>query len=433
LKKTASAIVQDGQGWYGLTLTVRESKISDLKIYPDRTLDQLKKMFAGQPCGVALDDAAGYLFNLTLPFTGRRKIKLVINSQLEEMLPFPVEDMVVDFQELGANGTVLAAAVARSVVADVNGGRPGRNISVRSLAALHALRWFGLLPHQNLVFLNSIGNSVVIMALEMKRLVRLRHFFKSHGAAATISALQEIAETWGSTGVRYIMVCEADSLPEKEAIERVLGISIEFLRLGDYIVGADLPAHYWAGVGAALMALNSKGEISLSGSRTQRVSGSKGLGIYVSGGLAGLSLLVLGISSLDFYLKQRTYDSLQREPNRIYRTAFPKAPPPKDAARAFEEKIRGLDSQESGTRVKVAPLQILEEISCALEPQVDVKLNEFTADGNEFTMAGTTVSFAALDKTKVALQQIKCANGVELQSVDMAPGAQVRFRFRGKL
>jgi type II secretory pathway component PulL len=217
-------------------------------------------------------------------------------------------------------------------------------------------------------------------------------------------------------------------------IERALGINIELLELDDYVKGERLPTQSWAGLGAALMALNPKGEINLSGERYHSFSGRDRAGLYVTGGLAGLSLLVLGLSSLDFYLKQRTYDYLSKEPNRIYRATFPKAPPVKDVATTFDEKIRTLNREQgSPTENGADPLALFDEISSKIDPKVDVKLNEFVADEKEFAISGTTVSFASLDKIKAALQQIKGASTVELQSVDMASGGQIKFRFRGKL
>jgi hypothetical protein len=434
LRKTASAIVQDKGGWYGLTLAATDREISDVKVYSGHSLDELKKMFGNQPCGVALDDTAGYLFNLTFPFKGRRKIGLVLGGQLEEMLPFPIEDMKIDFQELGTDGAVLAAAVPRSALADLNGQRQIRSVSLQSLAALHALKRFKLVPQDDLIFLHCTGNSAVVMAFEGRRLVHLRHFFRSHQAGALIRALQEITAETGSSHLRYVMVGGEDGPSEKALVERALNISIELLELGDYVKGEHLPAQSWAGVGAALTALNPKSEINLSGERYHSFSAQDRAGLYVTGGLAGLSLLLLGLSSLDFYLKQRTFGYLSSEPNRIYRAAFPKAPPVKDVARTFEEKIRNLNREQGGaTENGTNPIALFDEISSKIEPQLDVRLSEFLADEKEFAIAGTTVSFASLDKIKAALQQIKGASSVELQSVDMASGGQIRFRFKGNL
>ena len=291
-----------------------------------------------------------------------------------------------------------------------------------------------LMPQENTVFLNCTGNSTVVMLFERNRLINLRHFFRSPQAGATISALKEIAEQTDLSDARYLMVGGEDGPVEKQLIERALGITVELLTLNDYVIGEDVPAQSWAGLGAALMALNAKGEINLSGERYRPLSGSNRVSLYASGGLAALSLLVLGLSSFDLYLKQRTYNFLSSEPYRIYRTVFPKAPPVKDVLRTFEERIQRLNREEGGGKENEAnPLLLLDQISSKIDPQIDVRLSEFVADDKEFAIGGTTVSFASIDKIREALRRINGASSIELQSVDMAPGGQVRFRFRGKL
>jgi hypothetical protein len=434
LTKTASAIVQYKEGWHGLTLTVKDKEVTDVKVYTGHSLEDLKLLFAKQPLGVALDNASGYLFNLNFPFHGRRKISLVIGGELEEMLPFPVEDMLIDFQETDEEGKVLAAAVPSSVVADFNGRKRIRNITFQSLAVLRALRWFSLIRQENLVFINCSGNTVVIMTFKGGKVVHLRQFFRSPQSNSLTEPLQEIAKDSDFARASYVMVSDDDTLAEKEIIELALGISVHVPTLDDYVYGESLPAWAWAGIGSALIALDPKGEISLSGEHYRALSGTTRAALYVTASMAGLSLIILGLASLNFYSKQSAYEYLSAEPNRIYRTAFPKAPPVKDVARTFEDRIRKLDKDQGSSSEPAAnPLALLNEISGRIEPQVDVKVSEFLADEKEFALAGTTTSFASLDKIKAALGQIKGTSALELQSVDLAAGGQVRFRLRGKL
>ncbi len=426
--------MQDKEGWYGLTLTATDRDISDVRVYPGSSLDELKNLFDKQPCGVALDDATGYLFNLNLPFKGRRKIGLVLGGQLEEMLPSPIDEMVLDFQELGADGAILAAAIPRSSVTDLGATKDVRNVSLQSLAALYAVRCFKLLPPEHVVFIHCTGNSAVIMVFDGQRLIHLRHFFRSSQAAATISALREIADLTDLSDARYLMIGAEDGPIEQQSIETALGITVELLELSDYISGENVQGQSWAGVGSALMALNPKGEIDLSMERHRPLSDSDRLGLYLTAGLAGVSLLALGLCSLDLYLKQRTYSFLSSEPNRIYRAAFPKVPPVRDVVRTFEEKIESLNGTVGNERRNEnSALSLLDEISGKIEAQLDVKLSEFSFDEKEFAVAGTTISFVSIDKIKDALQQAKGARSVELQSIDKVPGGQVKFKFKGNL
>ena len=434
MTNTASAIVQHKDGWYGLTLTIKDKEISDVKVFTDCTLEELKLRFAKDPLGVALDNSSGYLFNLTFPFRGHRRISLVIGGELEEMLPFPVEDMMIDFQEVGEEGKVLTAAVPRTTLEDFKGKNKVRNVTFQSLAVLRALRWFRRIHQENLVFINCSGNTAVIMTFKGGKVVHLRQFFRSPQSSSLTEPLQEIAKDSDFARASYIMVSDDDTLPEKEIIELALGISVDVPTLDEYVNGESLPAWAWAGIGSALTALDPRGEINLSGERYRALSGSTRAVLYVTASMAGLSLIILGLASLDFYSKQKAYEYLSAEPNRIYRMAFPKAPPVKDVARTFEDRIRKLDRDQGSSLEPAAnPLALLNEISGRIEPQVDVKLSEFLADEKEFALAGTTTSFASLDKIKAALGQIKGTSPIELQSVDLAAGGQVRFRFRGKL
>ena len=434
MRKIASAILEHKEGWYGISFTIKDKELTDVKVYTGYALEELKKLFEMRPCGVALDNSSGYLFSLAFPFSGRRKIGLVINGELEGRLPFPMDETITDFLELGSEGMVLAGVVPRGAGAGLGGKRNSNHITLQSLAVLRALRWFKLIPMGPLVYVNCFGNTAVIMAFSEGKLVHLRQFFRSFHSTALIEAVQVIASDVDFYGASYIMVGDEEAIVEKQSIEHALGVSVRFPSVADHVREEGLPEWSWAAIGAALIALDPKGELNLSGERYRTFAGPGRLGFYASGALAGLGILVLGLSFLDLQLKGQTLAYLSGEPGRIYKTAFPKAPPVKDVARAFEERIKKLEREEGPAADNPAdPLALLNEISSRIEPGVDVKLSEFTADEKEFAIAGTTVSFAAVDKIKAGLEQLKGATGIELQSVDMASAGQIRFRFRGKL
>ncbi len=433
MRKKACALVQHKDGWYALSLTATDHEIGDLRVYPGDTLEGLKNAFDGEPCAIAFDDAEGYLFNLALPFKGRRKISLVLPAQLEEMLPFPIDEMNIDFQEIGAEGEILAAALPRSLLDGLGGARHVRNVSLQSLSALYAVKCFKLLPHETAVFIHCTGSSAVIMVLGDQRITHLRHFIRSPQAGATINALREITSQMEVSGAHWIMVAGEDGAAEKQLIELALGISIDLLNLNDYISGENLKGHHWAGVGAALCALHPRGEINLSGQGRRSVSPLQGTAVYTAGGLACITLVLLGLSFLDLYAKQRTLSFLSREPNRLYRTVFPKVPPARDVIKAFEERIEAVGQSDRSKGKGDGPLRLLSEMSAKIDPSIDVKLTEFAVDDKEFSVSGTTVSFGSVDKIKEGLQQMSTAAAVELQSIDRVAAGQVRFKFRGKL
>jgi hypothetical protein len=145
-----------------------------------------------------------------------------------------------------------------------------------------------------------------------------------------------------------------------------------------------------------------------------------------------VGILALGFSYLDYFFKERAYQYLAAEPNRIYSTTFPKSPPIKDPARMFREKIKALDV-ESGPLSAANPLALLDGISKKIPPDIDVKVSEFVADNKEFTLSGTTVSFASVEKVKAGVEQIKGVSGVEMQNLEVGANKQVKFKIKGRI
>jgi type II secretory pathway component PulL len=154
-----------------------------------------------------------------------------------------------------------------------------------------------------------------------------------------------------------------------------------------------------------------------------------------TGCLAGLCVVAFLLSFLNVYEKNKVLAYLNGEQSKIFRTAFPKSPPMKDVNKFFEDRIKSMDREVAAggvTNVGMAPLQVLAEISLKVDSQLDVKINEFTSDEREFAISGSTVSFAAVEKLKSCIEQIKDIKDVEIQNIDIEAAKQVRFRIRGK-
>jgi hypothetical protein len=126
---------------------------------------------------------------------------------------------------------------------------------------------------------------------------------------------------------------------------------------------------------------------------------------------------------------------LSREETRLYRAAFPKTPPVKDIERAFEEKIKAFTKDQSqGPAVPASSsLAALAELSSKIDGGIDVKINEYINDGDEFTISGSTVSFASVEKIKGIVEQVKGVRGAEIQNIDLTATKQVKFKIRGKM
>ena len=437
MRKKGAAVVQRNGGWYGLTVTVLEKGITDLRLHFEGDLTELKKAVAADGYGLALENSAAYLFNLTFPFSEKGKIRLVIGSELEERLPLAMEDLAVDFVQ-SAKGSVLAAAIPRSLSEDLRTDKRLRITTIQAIAVLHALKWFNIISEEDFVFVHMNGNGVVVMGFKDSRLYCLRQFVYLPESDALHDALREIINDQGFAPRSYVMVSDNEDAPlQRMALEQAFGIRVEIPLLKDVLKDEEAPEWLWPAVGTALLSVRPKGQLNLTGERNSYFFPSffpspKGA-LSISAGLASLSLLVGGLFFLDYCLKERTYQYLVSEPARIYRITFPKSPPTRDPVRMFREKIRLLGAEPGSVAPATSPLAVLNEISTRIGPEVDVKVNEFASDEKEFTLSGTTVSFASVEKIKAALEQMKGVSQVEVQNLDLAANKQVKFKLRGRL
>jgi len=433
LKRKAAAIVQWREKWCGVTFDLRQKEITGLTLYADKSLPELENEFEESGYGIGLENGSAYLFNLAFPFSDRRKIGLILANELEERMPVPMDDMAVDFVEIG-KGRILAGAMARSSLNGYSSSKHVRITTIQSLAALHTLRWFGRVRSRDFVFLHMNGEAVVVMAFKDDNLYYLRQFFYSPLSSSLQDTFAEIAADRTFSPGSYIMVADGEAGAKvKKYLEATFHLDLETPRLRETLGSGDGPDWLWAAVGVALLALKPKGQLDLTGQKRRYTFLSTKAGFYLSAGLASLGVLTYGVLFTDYYLKQRTYQFLTSEPGRIYRLSFPKSPPVADPIRMFRERIHALEQTPETETGAITPLTVLDEISKSIPPDIDVKVSEFSSDDKEFSISGTTISFAAVEKIKDSVKQIAGISQVEMQNLELAANKQVKFKLKGRL
>ncbi len=434
MRRTAAAIIQWREGWCGVTFNLRQKReITGLTLYADKSLPELEKRFEESGYGIGLENSAAYLFNLTFPFSDKRKISLVITNELEERMPVTVDDMVVDFVEVG-KGRVLAGAMARSFSNEHASNKRVRITTIQGLAALYALKWFDRVRDKDFVFLHMNGDAIVVMAYKDNTLYQLRQFFYSPLSNSLHDAFEEMAADPDFSPRSYILVADSsEGAKVKEYLETTFQLSIETPLLKESLVSGDGPDWLWDAVGVALLSLKPKGHLDFTRQKGKYAFLSTKTGFYLSAGLAAFGLLMYGLAYTDYYLKQRTYRFLTTEPSRVYRLSFPKSPPVQDPIRTFRDKIHALEQKPDTTTGATTPLTVLDEISKSIPPDIDVKLNEFTSDEKEFSISGTTVSFAAIERIRDSIGHVPGISQVEVQNLELAANKQVKFKLKGRL
>ncbi len=136
MRRKGAAIIQRNGGFCGVTLTFGNRQITDLQVYEAEDLPEVRQALGEGGYGVAVENGSAYLFNLTFPFSDKRKIRMVIGGEIEERMPLPVDDLTLDFVET-AKGHVLAAAIPRSLPEELGLDKHVRITTVQAIAELH--------------------------------------------------------------------------------------------------------------------------------------------------------------------------------------------------------------------------------------------------------------------------------------------------------
>jgi hypothetical protein len=433
LRKKAAAIVQQREGWCGITFSINDRDIDGLAVFEEQTFEEAKKFVGDDHYGLALDDGSVFLFDLAFPFSDKRKIRLVLKNELEQRLPVSMEDMQIDFVANG-KGKVFAAAVPKNLVGDLSVGRQLKTVTVQSLAALFALKWFRWIGDEDFVLLHMNGNTVAVIAIKEGGVHYLRQFFHSPESDALDDAVGHILSDGSYAPRSFTMIGDGGPISrDQKRLQEKFRIVIETPSIRHFVPQVDLPEWGWAAIGTALMSLNPKGQINLVDRRPVYPFLSSKAGLYASASLACLGLLTCGLSYFDYCLKDRALKYLQSEPGRLYRLSFPKSPPARDTTGAFRDKIKAMENQPTSAGTVMSPLMILNDISAKVPAELDVKIDEFTSDEKEFILSGTTTSFAAAEKVKAGMEQVRGVLQVETQSLELTGNKQIKFKMRGRL
>lgn len=115
---------------------------------------------APDACVVAVDGARASLRAISFPQAAKKRVAEVLPFELDPLLPFPLDEAVLDYQEIGARGNefvLLAAAVPEAAVVDTLALLAGAGIEPRELAvgaaALDGLLTFVSVDGQEAVML----------------------------------------------------------------------------------------------------------------------------------------------------------------------------------------------------------------------------------------------------------------------------------------
>ncbi len=421
-------------------------------------LQILQKIFPGgsreiKNVIVSLPSHRMMVHRVALPFPERKKNQQVIKFEVEGLLPFPVDQVIVDFYQAkeGPNGNQAMTFAMRKedLREDLSlmeeGGLDPEGLVPETMAL------FYLLPNlENVVSsgaLLDVGHEKTAMIVWSGKTLTLARSIPVAGSAlkltpTSIPALNRLADEVQRTLTAY------ESHPEGRPVEKIyvtggtaalpdfekkiqgtLGRPVNLLSMegSPKPLLNNVPEEYRHALSVALGAafggsvregerINVRQEEFASSKKAQKTKHRMILLLSY-----GILLAVLGIVSfaVDLYLKERRYRDLRAEIRKEFMQAQPGVKKVVNEVQQMKNSV-----QEEKTRVNAlggiskaaSPLEILREFSMVIEPAWKVRVTDLIVDPESIEVSGEADSFETINQIKSRLEKSSLYKEVQLKT-----------------
>ncbi len=374
---------------------------------------------------------------VTLPFSDRKRVEKALPFELEDTVPFPLDDVEVDH-------VVQERPEAEADKKD----KKKESTVLGIMLPKTALR-------QHLDFLASAGMDPQVIVPSYAGLLPVAKMIPSDGAALvidgsdcclksgnTILACRSFSPVQTTNGIRHVIkaletehaapIEKACLLSENESVRLVLadlGIAME--RVAPDYHGKKPADPVSLGLALSEQLNFRKGDFAYrradEGRRKQKRT------LIIAGAVAAVFAAVnLGIK---FYIVESRYGKLDREIRQVYLQTFPEAKGKTvpDPVRQFRSKLDEAQKKFGVLGSGSSALDVMKAVTEGIPKEVRVSFQEFILEGDRLKLSGEAASFESIDKMKAELQKAPPFSDVAVLDTKMGVDNKVKFRFDIKL
>jgi general secretion pathway protein L len=390
---------------------------------------------------------------VALPFRERKKNRQVIKFEVEGLLPFPVDQVVVDFYQAkeAANGSHAMAFAARKEDLQEQLSLMGEaGLDPDSLVP-EAMALFWLLPNPgdgvSSGALLDVGHEKTTMIVWQGATLTLIRSIPVAGRGIQIpSSLLPTLNRLGDEVQRTLMAYE--SLPDTRPVEKIiltggaaslpdfekkfaeiLGRPAAILDMGakSKSLLKNVPPEYHHTLAVALGAafggsvkererINFRQEEFASSKKAKKAKTRMALLLSY-----GIMLALLGIAAFgaDLYLKERRYQDLRADIRKEFTQAQPgvkKVVNEVQQMKTLVQEERARVNALGGLSKAASPLEILREFSTAIEPGWKVRVTDLVVEPESIEVSGEADSFETINRLKSRLDKSPLYKEVQLKT-----------------
>jgi len=366
------------------------------------------------------------------PFVDRKRIEKALPFEIEDSLPFPLDDVEIDHfsldkaekdsakkKEATVLGIMLSRAVLRQHLQLLASAGMDPQVIVPSYIGLYFVS--RMVPVE--------GNAVLIDGSDL-----------CTKSGNTVTACRSFSESGATTGISHTL--KALEIESHERVEKAYLLSANdrlSAELADLGIAVEQVTPEFKGKKAA-------DPVSLGLALSEQINFRKGEFAYrlvdigirkrkrtlIIAGVVAVSLAAanFGVKS---YLVGSSYGKLNKEIQEMYRQVFPDARNVADPMRQLRTKLDEARKKFGVLGAGTSALDVMKAVTEGIPKEVRVNFQEFNLDGDRLKLQGEAASFESVDKIKEQLQKAAPFSDVAVLDTRMGVDNKVKFRFEIKL
>ena len=406
--------------------------------------------------------------NIQIPFRNPKKIRMVLPFELEPTLPYPINNLVLDFQTIDTaeseeNTSLIAAAVEQSQIDSYIEALSAIKIDPECLTisglptALCLANPAG--PDEDQLLIDINARFSTLFATTGGQIQLIRSFplppSKSGRSKMFLTQIKRTLAAFDEMNLAEFQpldVFVSGAGPEDSSlsadIAAALNVQVKAVNLAgqkDIPIEAHTgdawqPAHLDNALALALAEIENLGGLNFHKGQfaVQKFLAKNKPQVVKTGILAAavLALLVFNVS-VDFYTLHRKTNRLNHQMTEIYKATFPEvkkiAYPYEDMnAKIKSAKKKSAFHKETGPHVR--RIDILNNISQRIPKETVVDIARLVIGPQNVLISGTTAGFDSVDDIKGRLEQIDFFKKVTISSANVdRSGKEVRFVLKAEL